>query len=99
MQNALEELSVELGDTDLWLSRARALTAEAIRLRATASKLEPMPVSAKMIQLAALYEQLSLCYLEESCVVPADRRSDIICESSQATSQSKAIESTHRHRQ
>jgi hypothetical protein len=59
------------------LSRAREHIEMALRLRSSACKLRTSQAQAKLTQLASLYEQLSLCYLEESCVAPRDRRIDI----------------------
>ena len=59
------------------LSRAREHIEMALRLRSSACKLRTSQAQAKLTQLASLYEQLSLCYLEESCVAPRDRRTDI----------------------
>ena len=70
---------MKLDDTDPWISRAMDHLAMAIRLRGTAAKLKSVEGRSRLTQLAALYEQLSLCFLEESCVVPADRRRDESC--------------------
>ena len=55
-----------------YVSKAREHIEMAVRLRARAVKLRTRQAQAKMTQLANLYEQLSLCYLEESCVAPLD---------------------------
>jgi hypothetical protein len=59
------------------LFRAREHIEMARRLRSSACKLRTSQAQAKLTQLASLYEQLSLCYLEESCVAPGNRRTDI----------------------
>jgi hypothetical protein len=64
---------VEADNTDALLSRARSHIAEAIRLRGTAAKLKSQEARSRLRRLAALYEQLSLCYLEETCVLPAEQ--------------------------
>jgi hypothetical protein len=48
----------------------------AARLRASARKLKTQQAQAKLTTLASLYEQLSLCYLEESCGTQAECCSD-----------------------
>ncbi len=64
---------MKVGDIDPLVSRAREHLAMAIRLRNTASKLATPLGRARLAQLAALYEQLSLYFLEESCLGPVDR--------------------------
>jgi hypothetical protein len=64
---------MNVGEIDPLLSRAREHLAMAIRLRSTASKLTTTLGKARLTQLAALYEQLSLYFLEESCLGPTDR--------------------------
>ena len=59
------------------LHRAREHIEMALRLRSSACKLRTSQAQAKLTQLASLYEQLSLCYLEESCVAPRDPRTGI----------------------
>jgi hypothetical protein len=58
---------MKLDEKDPWLFRSRDHLAMAIHLRSTARKLKTVAGKARLAQLAALYEQLSLCYLEESC--------------------------------
>lgn len=60
-------------DIDPLLSRARDHLAMAIRLRNTASQLSTVPGKTRLAQLATLYEQLSLYFLEESRALSADR--------------------------
>ena len=63
---------MKLDDIDPLLSRARDHLAMAIRLRDTASKLHTVPGKQKLGQLAALYEQLSLQFLEKSRAMSAN---------------------------
>jgi hypothetical protein len=64
---------MKLDDIDPLLSRARDHLAMAIRLRDTAAKLNTAPGKQRLGQLATLYEQLSLYFLEESRAVSAHR--------------------------
>jgi hypothetical protein len=65
---------MKLDDIDPLLSRARDHLAMAIRLRDTAARLTTVPGKQRLGQLAALYEQLSLHFLEESRAASANRR-------------------------
>lgn len=65
---------MKLDDIDPLLSRARDHLAMAIRLRDTAERLTTAPGKQRLGQLAALYEQLSLHFLEESRAASANRR-------------------------
>jgi hypothetical protein len=65
---------MKLDDIDPLLSRASDHLAMAIRLRDTAAKLHTAPGRQKLVQLAALYEELSLHFLEESRAASANRR-------------------------
>jgi len=65
---------MRLDDIDPLLARARDHLAMAIRLRDTAAKLSTAPGRQRLWQLASLYEQLSLHFLEESRAASADRR-------------------------
>lgn len=65
---------MKLDDIDPLLSRARDHLAMAIRLRDTAARLQTLPGKQRLGQLAALYEQLSLHFLEESRAASANRR-------------------------
>ena len=65
---------MKLDDIDPLLSRASDHLAMAIRLRDTAARLHSAPGREKLVQLAALYEELSLHFLEESRAVSANRR-------------------------
>jgi hypothetical protein len=71
---------MKLDDIDPLLSRARDHLAMAIRLRDTAARLHTVPGKQRLGQLAALYEQLSLHFLEESRVASANRRSEPLVE-------------------
>ncbi|HEX4049734.1 MAG TPA: hypothetical protein VHY19_02490 [Steroidobacteraceae bacterium] len=66
---------MKLDDIDPLLSRARDHLAMAIRLRDTAARLQTAPGKQRLGQLASLYEQLSLHFLEESRAASANRRS------------------------
>jgi hypothetical protein len=66
---------VKLNDTS-YLYKAREHLEMAARLRASARKLKTQQAQAKLTNLASLYLQLSLCYLEESCVTQAGRCRD-----------------------
>jgi len=68
------ERRMKLDDIDPLLSRARDHLAMAIRLRDTAARLQTVPGKERLGQLAALYEQLSLHFLEESRAASANRR-------------------------
>ena len=57
-------------DTGPSLEQARDHLAMALRLRASASKLKTAQARMKLARLAILYEQISLCYLDQ--VVPKD---------------------------
>jgi hypothetical protein len=65
---------MKLDDLDPLLSRASDHLAMAIRLRDTAARLQTDRGRDKLVQLASLYEQLSLHLLEESRAVSAHRR-------------------------
>lgn len=71
---------MKLDDIDPLLSRARDHLAMAIRLRDTAARLHTVPGKQRLGQLAALYEQLSLHFLEESRAASANRRSEPLVE-------------------
>lgn len=57
-------------DTDPSLAQAREHLAMALQLRANASKLKTTQARSRLSRLALLYEQISLCYLEQ--VIPPD---------------------------
>jgi hypothetical protein len=57
-------------DTSPSLEQVRDHLAMALRLRASASKLKTAQARMKLARLAILYEQISLCYLEQ--VMPKD---------------------------
>ena len=63
---------MKLDDIDPLLSRARDHLAMAIRLRDTAARLQTVPGKQKLGQLASLYEQLSLQFLEKSRAMSAN---------------------------
>lgn len=65
---------MKLDDIDPLLSRASDHLAMALQLRDAADKLHTPLGRARLVQLAALYEQLSLYFLEESRHVSADSR-------------------------
>jgi hypothetical protein len=65
---------MKLDDIDPLLSRARDHLTMAIRLRDTAARLPTLPGKQRLGQLAALYEQLSLHFLEKSRAASASRR-------------------------
>ncbi len=52
------------------LEQAREHLAMALQLRASASKLKTAQARMKLARLAILYEQISLCYLDQ--VIPKD---------------------------
>jgi hypothetical protein len=58
-------------DTDPSLTQAREHLAMALRLRARASKLKTEQARMKLSRLAILYEQISLCYLDQ--LIPPER--------------------------
>jgi hypothetical protein len=68
------ERLMRLDDIDPLLSRARDHLAMAIRLRDTAARITTIPSKQRLGQLAALYEQLSLHFLEKSRAASASRR-------------------------
>lgn len=57
---------MKLNDTNC-LYKAREHLDMAARLRVSARKLKTPQAQAKLKNLASLYLQISLCYLEESC--------------------------------
>jgi hypothetical protein len=65
---------MKLDDIDPLLSRARDHLAMAIRLRDTAARVPTLPGKQRLRQLASLYEQLSLHFLEKSRAASAIRR-------------------------
>jgi hypothetical protein len=87
------------------LSRAREHIEIALRLRSSACKLRTSQAQTKLTQLASLYEQLSLCYLEESCVAPRGRGADnrtgtlaeVVAEPGHRALRTAGSRSDHRH--
>lgn len=96
---------MKLDDIDPLLSRASDHLAMAIRLRDTAARLHTVPGRQKLVQLAALYEELSLHFLEESRAASASRRQqrlDHIFEDDEDRMQSQTprepkLAAAHRH--
>lgn len=66
---------MKLNETS-YLYKAREHLDMAARLRVSARKLKTQQAKAKLKSLASLYLQISLCYLEESCVSEADHCRD-----------------------
>jgi len=85
---------MKLDDIDPLLSRASDHLAMAIRLRDTAARLHTVTGRSKLTQLASLYEELSLYFLEESRAAEANRRQR---HRPAADEPAEALESASRH--